>query len=86
MNGIIDIVKEFIPVRNIKIYDYFENIAIQNDFPEFCLRDPNFSSSIGAIRYIYNLHYKDSEFEYKIKRNSSRSSNFISKILDLLKI
>lgn len=86
MNGISELVKEFIPSRNIKIYEYNEDIQILNDFSEFDFNDPNFSSCIGALKYIYNLNYKNSDFEYELKRKSKRNSRILTKIFDLIRI
>jgi cell division protein FtsA len=86
ISGISDLVKEFIPSRNMRIYENNNDIQILNDFQEFDLNDPNFSSCIGALKYIYNVNYKNSDLEYVLKKKSRRGSGVFGKIFDFIKI
>jgi cell division protein FtsA len=86
MNGIIDFVKELIPSRSVKIFENVNDIQILNDFFDFDLNDSNFSSIIGALKYIYNINYRDCELEYSLKKKIRKSNNILSKIFELIKI
>jgi len=85
INGLIDMIKEFIPSRNIRIYEYQDDISIINDFNEFDLNDQIFSSIIGSIKYIHNLYYKDIDFDLS-KISSSRSRNIFKRFANLINV
>jgi cell division protein FtsA len=86
ISGITELVKEFIPSRNIKLYEYVDDIKIYNEFPELDLGDSNFSSCLGALKYIYNINYKDCDFDFNLKKKYRKTHGIFSKIFDLIKV
>lgn len=84
ISGLNELIKEFIPARSIRNYDYIENLYINNQFSDFNLNDSAYSAIIGSIKYIYNMCYKDFEFDLQFKKDHLKG-NIFSKVLEFFK-